>query len=77
MGIRPAQSGLKIGGSHLQEESEQGQEGVNDALAKLPRTRPGAKVRDYDAHVLVCQGRRRQEARLERTNEKQHMVITG
>ena len=26
------------------------------ALATLPRKRPGAKVRDYDAHVLFCGG---------------------
>lgn len=29
---------------------------ANGALATLPRKRPGAKVRDYDAHVLVCAG---------------------
>ena len=28
--------------------------GQNDALATL--TKPDAKVRDYDAHVLVCKG---------------------
>jgi (2Fe-2S) ferredoxin len=27
---------------------------VNGALATFPRKRPGAKVRDYDAHVLFC-----------------------
>ena len=25
-------------------------------MATLPRTKPGAKVRDYDAHVLICSG---------------------
>ena len=25
-------------------------------MATLPRTKPGAKVRDYDAHVLICNG---------------------
>jgi (2Fe-2S) ferredoxin len=29
---------------------------ANGALATLPQTKPGAKVRDYDAHVLVCKG---------------------
>jgi (2Fe-2S) ferredoxin len=29
---------------------------ANGGLATLPRKGPGAKVRDYDAHVLVCGG---------------------
>jgi (2Fe-2S) ferredoxin len=29
---------------------------ANGGLATLPRTKPGAKVRDYDAHVLLCGG---------------------
>ena len=29
---------------------------ANGSLATLPRRRPGAKVRDYDAHVLFCGG---------------------
>ncbi len=29
---------------------------ANGALATLPRQRPGAKVRGYDAHVLFCGG---------------------
>ncbi len=29
---------------------------ANGALTTLPQTKPGAKVRDYDAHVLVCKG---------------------
>jgi (2Fe-2S) ferredoxin len=29
---------------------------ANGALATLPRRRPGAKVRGYDAHVLFCGG---------------------
>jgi (2Fe-2S) ferredoxin len=31
-------------------------ERTNGALATLPRTEPGAKVRDYNAHVLICKG---------------------
>jgi (2Fe-2S) ferredoxin len=29
---------------------------ANGALATLPPRRPGAKVRDYDAHILFCGG---------------------
>ena len=29
---------------------------ANGALAPLPRKRPAAKVREYDAHVLLCGG---------------------
>ena len=29
---------------------------ANGALATLSRTKSGAKVRDYDAHVLICSG---------------------
>jgi (2Fe-2S) ferredoxin len=29
---------------------------ANGALATLQRTKPGAKVRDHDAHVLICCG---------------------
>jgi len=29
---------------------------ANGGLATLPRTKPAAKVRDYDAHVLLCGG---------------------
>src|SRR5829696_5666914 len=29
---------------------------TNGALATMLRTRPGAKVRDYDSHVLLCGG---------------------
>ncbi|HEV8045132.1 MAG TPA: (2Fe-2S) ferredoxin domain-containing protein [Rubrobacter sp.] len=28
----------------------------NGALVTLPRSKPGAKVRDHEAHVLVCKG---------------------
>jgi (2Fe-2S) ferredoxin len=48
----------QAGGSLISKKKAKkaGKEGTNGALATLPRTQPGAKVRDYDAHVLVCNG---------------------
>ncbi len=37
-------------------KARKGRAEANGALATLGRTRPDAKVRDYDAHVLVCGG---------------------
>ena len=37
-------------------KARKGGAGANGALVTSSRTRPDAKVRDYDAHVLVCGG---------------------
>jgi (2Fe-2S) ferredoxin len=37
-------------------KANKGRAEANGALATLWRERPGAKVRDYDAHVLLCGG---------------------
>jgi (2Fe-2S) ferredoxin len=37
-------------------KAKKGRVEANGALATLRRERPGAKVRDYDAHVLLCRG---------------------
>jgi (2Fe-2S) ferredoxin len=37
-------------------KAKEGRAAANGALATLRRRRPGARVRDYDAHVLLCGG---------------------
>jgi (2Fe-2S) ferredoxin len=55
----PVRVGIRAGGDHLEEESEEGQKGAR-GCERGPRdaaaAETGAKVRDYDAHVLFCGG---------------------
>ena len=37
-------------------KAEKGRARSNGALATLPLSKPDAKVRDYDVHVLICKG---------------------
>ena len=37
-------------------KAKSGANGAVALLAEKPRKKPGAKVRDYEAHVLVCKG---------------------
>jgi (2Fe-2S) ferredoxin len=57
---RPAQFGLKTGGAISKKKAKKARKKraqANGVLATEPRrTKPDAKIRDYDAHVLVCRG---------------------
>jgi (2Fe-2S) ferredoxin len=55
----PARSGIEIGeviSKKKVRKARKERAEDNGPLAMLPHTKPGAKVRDYDAHVLVCKG---------------------
>jgi (2Fe-2S) ferredoxin len=50
-------SSRRSGGTISKKKAKRaGKERANGALATASRTRSGARVRDYDAHVLLCNG---------------------
>jgi len=57
--LRPVENDSQLAGEALiskKKAKKANKYRANGAPATLSRTKPGAKVRDYDAHVLVCGG---------------------
>ena len=57
--MRPVENDSQLAGEALiskKKAKKANKYRANGAPATLSRTKPGAKVRDYDAHVLVCGG---------------------
>ena len=57
--MRPDRAGACIEETNASKKAKKAKKNrveTNGALATLLRTRPGAKVRDYDSHVLLCGG---------------------
>ena len=57
--LRPVENDSQLAGEALiskKKAKKANKYRANGALATLSRTKPGAKVRDYDAHVLICSG---------------------
>ena len=57
--MRPVENDSQLAGEALiskKKAKKANKDRANGALATLSRAKPGAKVRDYDAHVLVCSG---------------------
>jgi (2Fe-2S) ferredoxin len=48
--------GTRTEGAISKKKAKKAKARANAALATPPRTKPAAKVRDHDAHVLVCSG---------------------